>query len=60
MIEAQNLLTKMKLADYPNMKNTDRERWVADISKQAFAYGKPTESLTTEELGAFLKAKIHG
>lgn len=58
MIEAQDILVKMRLADYPNMKNNDRRKWFREVRAQAYFRTKSTETMTTEELAAFLRAKV--
>lgn len=58
MIEAQRLLTEMRLADYPHMKANDRKKWFKEVRRKAFFKEKSAETMTTEELGAFLRAKV--
>lgn len=49
-IEAQEILIKMRLADWPNMKPTARERWHREVHRMAYPRSHSNKAITPEEL----------
>lgn len=56
VIEGQEALLKMKIADYPRMKDEDRRKFFRDIRKQAFPQGLQKEM----DFDDFFKVMGHG
>lgn len=49
VIEAQEVLIQMRLADWPNMKGPARQKWHRDIHRAAYPHQK-RKAMTPEEL----------
>jgi hypothetical protein len=61
MIEAQELLMRMRLADYPNMKNEARQEWHREIHRLAYPRSwAESETLSPEQTAERLRAIING
>jgi len=52
-IEAQEALLQMNISDYPNMKNTDRNKLFKDIRNKAFPVTEQ-RPVTTEQMERML------
>jgi ribulose-5-phosphate 4-epimerase/fuculose-1-phosphate aldolase len=61
VIEAQEVLIKLRIADYPNMKKDDRSKTHRHFHKMAYprTHENP-KKLTTKELGERLKVALNG
>jgi hypothetical protein len=59
MIEAQNMLLQMKIADYPNMKQGDRRKLFKSLHKQAYPEleDMPKEVVKAEDFALALLGK---
>ena len=53
-IEAQDILLRLKVADWPNMKQGDRDKFFKEIRKKAYPLEKPTV-LKFDELDSLLR-----
>lgn len=61
IIEAQELLVKMRLMDYPNMKPSARSEWHRDMHRLAYPRTwEASETLSTEQVADRLRAVING
>jgi hypothetical protein len=55
-IEAQDMLNKMFIADWPNLKKNERQKKHKDIFNQAFPKDvRPKRKITTEDLQRLLR-----
>jgi DNA-binding phage protein len=59
VIEAQNMLLQMKIADYPNMKNSERRKLFKTLHKQAYPDfdDLPKEIVRAEDFALALTGK---
>lgn len=58
MIEAQETLLKLQVADYPNMELSDKKKFQQQLKDQAYFKQKPSEIkvLKTSDIGKVLGA----
>ena len=55
-IEAQEILVKLRVADWPNMKSSDRSKWHRELHKMAYPVVHSKE-ITTQDLASLIFAK---
>ena len=59
VIEAQNMLISMQVADYPNMKRDDRSRLHREIHKKAYPF-KNVRKMSGKEASEHLRMMLNG
>lgn len=60
ILQAQEALIQMKIADYPNMKKADRQKLHKELHKKAYPKNGDGKKLTTEELYKRVRAAMNG
>jgi len=60
VIEAQETMLQLKVADFPMMKDEARKKLYQGLKRQAFpsTINGEAKPITTEELAKFLSAKV--
>lgn len=57
-IEAQDILIKLRISDWPNMKSSERRKWHRELYKMAYpATMNEKAELKTADLAAIIFAK---
>ena len=54
VIEAQEILMQLKISDWPNMKDNDRQKFHRDLHRAAYPKTKESVTLTMEQFAAAL------
>lgn len=57
MLEAQEMLLKLKVSDYPNLKQQDRSRLHESLVTQAY-FESPKKPMTTKEAFAYIQKEL--
>ncbi len=61
VIEAQQYLLGIKLAQVPNMRRSDLQKWHRELHRQAYPKTyEPASAISSKEFAAQLKGMIHG
>lgn len=59
-IEAQEILIKMRLADYPQIKQTGRTSWHREMHRLAYPKTHSGQAKTIEDIAKYLGAALNG